>query len=212
MRAPIKVTPVPVIPTAPLPVELPEGEPVGGVFVVVLVGVDVLVVPVLVSVVVVVLVPGEVLLPMLNALVSESVVLTSPAAEAWKVYPDLHVRCKCQVPISRDYSEVGDLPRFDCGNDHSDISISGCDSIFQRNRIAQVVVGQVYKGECKSLSLVYQHEDHIGLTKVKRSGVLGGSCPGNRHRTPRGNWSSRWAELQGRDEGKGDEECTATQG
>ena len=75
----------------------------------------------------------------------------------------------------------GDSPRFDCGNNHSDSSIRGCDSVSQRKSIVEDVVGQVYKGECKPLSLVYQHEDHIGLTKVKRSGVSGGSCPGNGH-------------------------------
>ena len=81
---------MPVIPTAPLPLKVSVGELVGEVVVVVPVkGVGVLVGP---ELVVVVLFPGVVVVvvegtgsPMSNTPVWESVVVTSPTGEAWKV-------------------------------------------------------------------------------------------------------------------------------
>ena len=79
---------------------------------------------------------------MSNEPVWESVVVTSPTGEAWKVYPELPGH-KHQFPMNRKYTEGWDLPRLDNRNNHSNGSISGVDGVLQGEGIVEVVIGQV---------------------------------------------------------------------
>jgi len=48
--------------------------------------------------------------------------------------------------MNREESKVEVSPRCDDRNNHGDVSIRGRDGVFQRESIAEVVVGQVCRG------------------------------------------------------------------
>ena len=59
------------------------------------------------------------------------------------------------------------------------------------------------------VNLICLQEGNKGLTKVERGGVSGSGRPSDGNWARRVDLSSRLVELQGRDEGEGEEECAA---
>jgi len=135
-----------------------------------------------------------------NVPVWESLVVTSPTGEAWKVYPGLH-EVSAEFRLTGNTTMLRDLPRLDDRKSHSKGSIRGSDDVLQRKCIVEVVVGQVYGGKISPCLPSFTDEDR-GL---QRSNVAG--SPGEvvqvtvielAERTVVVGWASCKAEITGR--------------